>query len=76
MQTRKVFCSRVYWNNYIDNIIDAIKEDKDTILDMLMYGNLNEAEIIMKLSLEKRPSYLIKVDKIAEESPFGEEEEE
>lgn len=76
MEKSKTYCSRAYWKNYIDAIMHSIEEDKDTILDMLMYGNLNEAEIIMKLSLEKRPSYLIKVDKIAEESPFGEEEEE
>lgn len=74
METSRIYGSRAYWNNYIDSIIDSIKEDKDTILDMLMYGNLNEAEIIMKLSLQKHPSYLIKVDKIAEKSPFGEED--
>ena len=76
VETIKKYGSRAYWNNYIDSIIKSIKDDKDTILDMLVYGNLNEAEIIMRLSLEKHPSYLIKVDKIAEESPFGEEEEE
>ena len=75
MESRK-FASRAYWNNYIDSIIDCIKEDKDTILDMLTYGNLESAEIIMSLSAEKIPSYQIKVNKIAEKSPFGEDEEE
>lgn len=75
MESRK-FASRAYWNNYIDSIIDSIKEDKDTILDMLTYGNLESAEIIMSLSAEKIPSYQIKVNKIAEKSPFGEDEEE
>ena len=75
MEGRK-FASRSYWNNYIDSIIDSIKEDKDTILDMLTYGNLESAEIIMSLSAEKIPSYQIKVNKIAEKSTFGEDEEE
>ena len=75
MESRK-FASRAYWSNYIDSIIDSIKEDKDTILDMLTYGNLESAEIIMSLSAEKIPSYQIKVNKIAEKSPFGEDEEE
>ena len=75
MEGRK-FASRSYWNNYIDSIIDSIKEDKDTILDMLTYGKLESAEIIMSLSAEKIPSYQIKVNKIAEKSPFGEDEEE
>lgn len=75
MEGRK-FASRAYWNNYIDSIIDSIKEDKDTILDMLTYGKLESAEIIMSLSAEKIPSYQIKVNKIAEKSPFGEDEEE
>ena len=75
MESRK-FASRAYWSNYIDSIIDSIKEDKDTILDMLTYGKLESAEIIMSLSAEKIPSYQIKVNKIAEKSPFGEDEEE
>ena len=37
--------SRTYWSNYIDSIIDSIKEDKDTIIDMLMYGNVEKAKI-------------------------------
>ena len=42
---------------------------------MLVYGNLENAEIIMRLSENKAPSYQIKVNKIAEKSPFGEDEE-
>ena len=75
MQTKK-HISRGYWSNYIDSIMDSIKEDKDTILDILMYGNLENAKIIMNLSAESAPSYQIKVNKIAEKSPFGENEDE
>ena len=75
MQSKK-WCSRSYWNNHIDSIIDSIKEDKDTIIDLLMYGNLESAAIIMRLSADEAPSYQIKVNKIAEKSPFGEYEEE
>jgi hypothetical protein len=75
MLSRK-FVSRAYWNNCIDSIIDSINQDKDTIIDMLMYGNLGNAEIIMRLSADTVPSYQIKVNKIAEKSPFGEDEEE
>lgn len=70
------YCSRVYWDKYIDSIIDSINQDRDTILDMLMYGNLEKAEIIMKLSVERAPSYQLKVNKITEKSPFDEDEEE
>lgn len=76
MKYNKPYISRAYWNNYIDSIIESIKEDKDTILDLLMYGNFESAEIIMRLCAEKLPSYQIKVNKIAEKSPFGEEEDE
>ena len=75
MAKRKVYCSRAYWENYIDTIINSIKEDKETILDMLVYGNLVTAEIVLKLSADKHPSYQLKVNKIAEKSPFGEDEE-
>lgn len=71
----KTYYSRGYWSNYIDSIIDSIKEDKDTIIDMLMYGELSKAEIIMNLSAEQAPSYRVKVDKIARKSPFREEED-
>ena len=73
METSGIYGSRAYWNNYIDCIIDAIKEDKDTIVDMLVYGRLVEAEISMILSLEKHPSYEIEIVKMAEKSPFREE---
>ena len=75
METSGIYGSRAYWNNYIDCIIDAIKEDKDTIVDMLVYGRLVEAEIGMILSLEKHPSYEIEIVKMAEKSPFREEED-
>lgn len=67
---KKRYCSRAYWNNCIDSIVSSINEDKDTIIDMLMYGSLENAEIIMKLSPNKAPSYELKVDKIAERLPF------
>ena len=73
METSGIYGSRAYWNNYIDCIIDSIKEDKDTIVDMLVYGRLVEAEIGMILSLEKHPSYEIEIVKMAEQSPFREE---
>ena len=62
MQPKK-WCSRSYWNNYIDSIIDSVKEDKDTIIDLLMYGNLESAEITMRLSMNEAPNYQIKVNK-------------
>ena len=72
----KTYYSRGYWSNYIDSIIDSIKEDKDTIIDMIMYGNLNKAQIIMNISQDGLPNYQIKVSKTAEKSPFGEDEDE
>ena len=75
METKK-YISRGYWSNYIDSIIDSIKEDKDTIIDMLMYGNLVNAQITMMLSAERAPSYQISINKVAEKSPFEEDEEE
>jgi hypothetical protein len=68
-----MFYSKGYWSNYIDSIIESIKEDKDIIIELLMYGNLERAEIIMRLSMNESPNYQIKVNKIAEKSPFGEE---
>lgn len=73
MKTSRTYGSRAYWENYIDSIIDSIKEDKDTIIDMLVYGRLIEANIIMNLSLEKHPSYEFDVVKMSEKSPFREE---
>lgn len=75
METIKNYGSRKYWENYIESIIDSINEDKDTIIDMLVYGRLIEAEISMILSLEKHPSYEIEIVKMAEKSPFREEED-
>lgn len=73
---RKEMYSRAYWSNYIDSIIDSIKEDKDTILDMIMYGNFHKAKIILNISAEEYPNYTIDINKTAEKSPFGEFEEE
>lgn len=73
MKTGIKYGSRAYWENYINSIIDSINEDKDTIIDMLVYGRLVEAEIDMILSLEKSPSYEIEIVKMAEKSPFREE---
>jgi hypothetical protein len=68
--------SRAYWEKYIDSIIDSINEDRDTIIDMLVYGMLLEAEISMNLSLEKAPTWEFEIVKMAEKSPFGEEYDE
>jgi hypothetical protein len=73
-KTRK-FVSPAYWNNCIDSIIDSIKQDKETIIDILTFGSLGKAQIIMNLDADKAPSYQIRVDKIAEKSPFGDDEE-
>lgn len=72
---KKTFISRTYWSNYIDSIIDSIKEDKDTIIDLLVYGNCVDAKIIMNLSRDEFPNYKVTVNKVGEKSPFGEEEE-
>jgi hypothetical protein len=71
VETRK-YCSRAYWSNCIDTIISSIKDDKDVIIDMLMFGNLQDAEIIMKLLPDKSATYEFKVNKIPRVSPFGE----
>lgn len=73
MKSRK-FASRTYWENYIDTIIGSINNDKDTIIDMLMYGNNESAKITMNISLEIAPSYTFEINKVAEKSPFGDEE--
>lgn len=76
MRKIKVGCSRSYWEKYIKAIIDSIEEDKDTILDMLVFGELESAEITMKLLVDRAPTYEMKFNKIAEKSPFGEEDDE
>lgn len=73
MSQRRIYGSSAFWDNYIESIIESIKDDKDTIIDMLVYGRLVEAKITMDLSLEKAPSYEIEVVKMAEKSPFREE---
>ena len=70
METSNIYGSRAYWENYIDSIIESIQEDKDTIIDMLVYGKLVEAEVSMVLSLEKHPTYEIDIIKMAEKAPF------
>lgn len=75
MAKRRTYVSRAYWDNYINSLIESIAEDRDTIVDMLMYGNLESAEIIMRLSAEKAPNYQLKVSKVAEKSPFGDDED-
>ena len=76
MAELKKYHSKGYWSNYIDSIIESIKEDKDTIIDMLIYGDLKKAEIVMLLSDNSYPSYRINIDKRADKSPFGEEDNE
>jgi hypothetical protein len=76
MEKIHVSASRSYWENYIKAIIDSIEEDKDTILDMLVFGELESAKITMNLSTMRAPTYEIKVNKIAKKSPFGEEDDE
>lgn len=43
---------------------------------MLIFGRLENAEIIMSLSATEYPSYKIKINKIADKSPFEQNEEE
>lgn len=76
MAKSKPYCSRKYWENYIDGIIASIQEDKDVIIDLLTYGELDKAEIIMKLSAYHAPSYRVAVDKNSQKSPFGEKDDE
>ena len=74
MAKSRTFVSSAYWNNCIDSIIESINQDRDTIINMLTYGNLDKAQIIMNLDANKSPSYQLIIDKIAEKSPFGEED--
>lgn len=75
MAKRRTYVSRAYWENYIDTIIDSIKNDKDTIIDMIMYGCTESAKITMNISLEEAPTYTFEINKFGEKSPFGEEED-
>ena len=75
MKTRNRYCSKLYWNNYIDSIIHSINNDKDTIIDMIMYGCTESAKITMNISHEEAPSYTFEISKFGEKSPFGEEED-
>ena len=76
MAKSRTYVSRAYWEKYIDTIIDSIKEDKDTIIDMIMYGCTESAKITMNISLEEAPSYTFEINKFGEKSPFGEEDDE
>ena len=76
VETRKIYSSIGYWEKYIDSIIDSIKEDKDTIIDMLINGNCIDANIVMNLSRGEAPMYRVTIDKIGQKSPFEEDEEE
>ena len=70
------FATRIFWNNYIDSLIKSVQEDKDTIIDMLIYGCTSKADITLHLNVEKAPIYEINVEKIAKDSPFGEDDDE
>lgn len=76
MQTSKIYYSRGYWDNYINTIIESINNDKDTIIDMLMYGCIESAKITMNISLDEAPTYTFEINKFGEKSPFGEEDDE
>lgn len=76
MRKLHTFVTRAYWDNSLESAINSIREDKDTILDMLSFGELENAEITIKLSADRAPRYEIKVNKIAEKSPFEEDDEE
>ena len=76
METRKINCSRAYWDNYINTIIESIDNDKDAIIDMLMYGYTESAKITMNISLDEAPTYTFEINKFGEKSPFGEEDDE
>jgi hypothetical protein len=43
---------------------------------MLIYGCTTKADITMHLNIEKSPTYEINVEKIAKDSPFGEDDDE
>ena len=72
----KMRCSKKYLENYIDTIIDSIQNDKDTIIDMIMYGYTESAKITMNISLDEAPTYTFEINKFGEKSPFGEDENE
>ena len=75
MAKSRTYVSRAYWEKYIDTIIDSINNDKDTIIDMIMYGCTESAKITMNISLEEAPTYTFEINKFGEKSPFGEEED-
>ena len=76
MEKNKVYYSKAYWEKYIDSIIDSIKEDKDSIIDMLIYGDCIDAKITMNLCKDEFPNYRVTINKVGEKSPFEEDDEE
>lgn len=76
MKTDKIYCSRAYWEKYIDSIIDSIKEDKDSIIDLIIYGKCVDGKITMNLSRDEFPNYRVTINKVGEKSPFEEDDEE
>lgn len=70
------YISRTYWSKYIDIILESIKADKDSIIDMMMYGSMEGAKITMNISVEKAPTYTFEIKKIGENSPFVENNDE
>lgn len=76
MEKNKVYYSRAYWEKYIDSIIDSIKEDKDSIIDMLIYGDCIDAKITMNLCKDEFPNYRVTINKAGEKSPFEEDDDE
>ena len=75
MDERKIYCSRSYWSNYIDSIIDSIKQDEDSIIDLIMYGKCGNVKIIMNFSKDEAPNYDIVVNKMGQKSPFGDDDD-
>lgn len=76
MSKNHIFASRAYWSNYIDAIMESIKEDKEVILDLLMQGRIVDAKVTMNLYAESAPSYQVSIERYTKKSPFGEENDE
>ena len=70
------YISRTYWSKYIDIVLESIKADKDSIIDMMMYGSMEGAKITMNISVEKAPTYTFEIKKIGENRPFVENNDE
>lgn len=72
---RKTSVSKGFLALYLDSILESINDNKDAIIDFLYFFEAENAEITMKLDIFKAPSYEFKINKTAEKSPFGEEDE-